>query len=262
MLVWRLASAAVGIPLLILIVVVGGRPFDAVLLLILATATAEFLHSAGVTSADPVLWLAVAAAGLLPLAALGPAGAIPLLLSAFLVLSLVAALKASAGGPVERWSLAVAVALYVGWLGSYFALLRHGPDGRAWLLFLLLVTFASDTGAYAVGRLLGRHRLAPRISPGKTVEGAVGGLLSAALVALIAGSLFSLSGQPLRLLSLGLIVSVAAQLGDLAESALKRRLDIKDAGRLLPGHGGLLDRLDSLLVAGTVVYYAVRWMNL
>ncbi|HTE84441.1 MAG TPA: CDP-archaeol synthase [Dehalococcoidia bacterium] len=262
MLARRLLSAAVGIPLLVLVIWAGGRSYDIVLALVLAAATAEFLHQAGLSPSDPLLWLTAATAGGLPLVI----GARPewtaMLLTAFLALSLVATLRFVSAGVFERWSLGVAVALYVGWLGRYWGLLRHGSSGRDWVLFVLLVTFASDTAAYATGRLLGRHRLAPRISPAKTVEGAVGGLAGATLVALLAGGILGLAQAPLRLLILGLLVSVAAQLGDLCESALKRRLDVKDAGWLLPGHGGLLDRLDSLLFAGAVVYYAVQWMSL
>jgi phosphatidate cytidylyltransferase len=262
MLARRLVSAAVGIPLLILTVFVGGRVYDVVLAVVLAAATAEFLYQAGVELRDPLLWLAAVAAAALPLAASEQGEPALLVLSIFLMLSLLGALKSYSSGKFERWSLSVAIAIYVGWLGSYFGLLRQAQGGRDWVLFLLLVTFASDTGAYAVGRLVGRHKLAPRISPGKTIEGAAGGLTAAALIAVLAGRLLALPGAPARLFALGLVLSVAAQLGDLAESALKRRLEIKDAGRLLPGHGGLLDRLDSLLFAGAVLYYAVRWMSL
>ncbi len=254
-------SAAVGIPLLLIVVVAGGRAYDVVLALVLAAAAIEFLLRAGLKPNEPLPWLAGATAGGLSLAA----GASPewtaALLTAFLVLSLLAALRSAATGPLECWSLSVAIALYAGWLGRYLALLRHGAGGREWVLLVLLVTFASDTGAYAVGKLLGRHRLAPSISPSKTIEGAVGGVLAAAVVAIL---LRAALGGHLRMaaLALGVAVSVAAQLGDLGESALKRRLNIKDAGWLLPGHGGLLDRLDSLLFAGAMVYYAVQWVSL
>jgi phosphatidate cytidylyltransferase len=120
----------------------------------------------------------------------------------------------------------------------------------------LLATFASDTAAYFIGRFFGRHKMAPRISPGKTWEGAVGGLIGAVIVSL----LFSLLG-PVRLhfgyltaALLGLLISVFGQAGDLAESLLKRNAGVKESGGLLPGHGGLLDRLDSVLFAGAVVY--------
>jgi phosphatidate cytidylyltransferase len=262
MLGWRLLSAAIGIPVLVLVVVLGGRVFDGALALVLAAATGEFLIQAGLRPADPLLWLAIAVAGALPITATARPELTLALLPAFVALSLVVALKPVGPGSVDRWSLSVAVALYIGVLGMYIGLLRHSPSGRPWVLFLLFVTFASDTGAYAVGRLTGRHRLAPQISPGKTVEGAIGGLIFGALVAAIAATALRLTAPPWVAAVLALLVSVAAQLGDLCESALKRRLGVKDAGRLVPGHGGLLDRLDSLLFAAAVVYYAVQWMSL
>jgi phosphatidate cytidylyltransferase len=257
-----MVSAAIGIPILVLLVVVGGRAFAVALSLILAAATAEFLFQSGIPARQPLLWLATLTAAVLPVAlVVSPASSIPVV-TLFLMLTLLAAIRLTAGSKFDYWSLAVALALYTGWLGSYFGLIRFGTNGREWMLFLLLATFASDTGAYAVGRLVGRHPLAPRVSPSKTIEGAFGGLAGSALVAILTGSVFRLSTSPWRLLALGVAVSVAAQLGDLAESALKRRLDIKDAGVLVPGHGGLLDRLDSLLFTGAVVYYAVRWISL
>ena len=130
------------------------------------------------------------------------------------------------------------------------------------VLLAILVTFASDTGAYCIGRLLGRHRLASALSPGKTIEGAAGGLITAALATIVLASLLNLSLSLLQALIVGLALSLAAQVGDLLESGLKRALNVKDAGVLVPGHGGLFDRLDSLLVVGAVLYYVLRWVSL
>jgi phosphatidate cytidylyltransferase len=145
--------------------------------------------------------------------------------------------------------------LYVGLLLSYLVVLRL-ESGRDWVFLALLATFGSDTAAFFVGRALGRHPLAPRISPGKTWEGAVAGLAGAIIVCL----LFTLPA-PWRLpidyvqaIVLGILVSVFGQLGDLAESLLKRNTGIKESGSLMPGHGGLLDRMDSVVFAGVVVY--------
>ena len=165
------------------------------------------------------------------------------------------------GGPV-----------YVGFLLAHIPLLAQIGDtgdlagygygyelGRSWLIFALLTTFATDSGAYFVGRLTGRHKMAPRLSPGKTWEGAAGGLAAALSVALL---LSLLPPQYLHLglawwqpALIGLAVGIAAQGGDLLESALKRFAGVKDAGRLFPGHGGMLDRLDSLLLTLPLVYY-------
>ncbi len=165
------------------------------------------------------------------------------------------------GGPV-----------YVGFLLAHIPLLAQIGDtgdlagygygyelGRSWLLFALLTTFATDSGAYFVGRLTGRHKMAPTLSPGKTWEGAAGGLAAALIAALL------LSLLPPQYLNLdlawwqpaliGMAVGIAAQGGDLLESALKRFAGVKDAGALFPGHGGMLDRLDSLLLTIPLVYY-------
>ncbi len=127
------------------------------------------------------------------------------------------------------------------------------PRGNYWILFLLLTVFVTDTGAFYCGRLFGRHKLYPAISPGKTWEGAVGGLVSS----LLAGAWFLkiLALEPLGVAALGLIaaLSVAGQIGDLAESMVKRAYGVKDSGRLLPGHGGLLDRVDGVLFAAPVL---------
>ena len=125
------------------------------------------------------------------------------------------------------------------------------------IFFLLLVTSAADTGAYYVGTLYGRHRLAPTISPKKTVEGLVGGLIGAIIVAYAAHWWFLPELSGLDCLILGTILTITGLWGDLAESAMKRSVGMKDSGGILPGHGGMLDRLDSLLFTAPVFYYYV-----
>lgn len=185
-----------------------------------------------------------------------------ILLASAVVLSLIwLLLRPQKEGAFIGWAWTIGGILYVGWLLSYFVGLRGLDDGRNWVFLALLVTFGSDTAAYFVGRALGRHKLAPRISPGKTWEGTIAGFLGAIIVAL----LFTLP-TPLQLpigcgqaILLGFLVSLFGQLGDLAESLLKRNTGIKDSGSLLPGHGGFLDRIDSIVFAGVVVYYYVVW---
>jgi phosphatidate cytidylyltransferase len=145
--------------------------------------------------------------------------------------------------------------LYTGWMLSFLVDLRL-EAGRNWVFFALFTTFGSDTTAYFVGRVLGKHRLAPQISPHKSWEGAIGGLLGAAAVSL----LFTLSTPLQIMLSIGqgvvraLLVSIFGQIGDLAESLLKRNTGVKESGASIPGHGGFLDRMDSVVFAGVVVY--------
>lgn len=144
------------------------------------------------------------------------------------------------------------------------ATLHAMDDGVYKLLFLLFLVFAADTGAYLAGRNLGRHKLAPGISPGKTVEGAIGGLLLCAAWALTAGVYaFSVSGSTLGgLLVLSLVVALASIVGDLTESMFKRMAGIKDSGTILPGHGGILDRVDSILAAAPVMVLGLILLEL
>ena len=212
----RVASAAVGLPLLFLVLWAGGLVFAAVAVVAALIALREMLdllrrartvRGGGPVVLDGVRVLAGVACVALPFAAL--------------------------------------------------IALRLDDAGLQWTALAFLVTFATDTGAYAVGRAVGRRKLAPSISPGKTWEGAVGGLVGAAAAA--AALVVLLDGIESRLLpavALGLGIGVVAQAGDLLESKVKRLADAKDSGRLIPGHGGLLDRLDSLLPVFPLVYYS------
>jgi phosphatidate cytidylyltransferase len=157
---------------------------------------------------------------------------------------------------LSDWALTLTPPLYVGALLGYYALLRQRPDGAFWVQLVLGCTWAADTGAYLVGRRWGRTRLAPTLSPAKSVEGALGGLAgSAGLAVVVALVAPGARGSLPLLVGLGLLVGVAGPTGDLVESWIKRQLGAKDASGLLLGHGGLLDRMDSLLATGMVAYY-------
>jgi phosphatidate cytidylyltransferase len=227
----------------------------------------------------------VAAKGVSPLTYFGLTGAllfilsphfaydllIPLLLTLIVILPLIGLLlRPQKEQAFVSWAWTIAGILYVGWLLSYWVALRGletpaMPDaGRNWVFFALFITFASDISAFFVGRALGKHHLAPRISPGKTWEGAVAGVFGAILVSLLFVLPTSL-GLPLswwQAILLGLVVSVFGQLGDLVESLFKRNMGAKEASKLIPGHGGALDRIDSIVFAGVVVYYYVIWVAL
>jgi phosphatidate cytidylyltransferase len=189
----------------------------------------------------------------------------PILVTSGVVLSLVWLLvRPKREGAFLDWAWTLGGILYIGWLLSYFVGLRGLEDGRNWVLLALAVTFASDTAAYFTGKALGRHKLAPTISPGKSWEGTIGGFIGAIIIAL----LFTLS-TPLQLpigygqaVLLGFLISLFGQLGDLVESLLKRNTGVKDSGSWLAGHGGFLDRIDSVVFAGVVVYYYVVWVVL
>ncbi|CUH96125.1 putative membrane protein [Propionispora sp. 2/2-37] len=158
---------------------------------------------------------------------------------------------------------------YIGMTFSYLLWLRFIDEGRyfhtlwgnvsagtvyIWLPFI--GTWANDTFAFFVGSVLGKHKLCPAISPGKTVEGAVGGVVGSLLALTISGRVFALPLE--HSIVIGLLVGIFAPLGDLTESAIKRFCDVKDSGKALPGHGGILDRFDSIMFAAPVVYYYVR----
>ena len=148
----------------------------------------------------------------------------------------------------------VAGVLYIALALSFFVMIRNSPDGIFWVFYILCMVFACDTGAFYIGSYFGKHKLCPAVSPGKTVEGFLGGMVSVFVV----GSIFKMYLMPSSFWGYSLcfffLISIAAPLGDLFESMLKRTANVKDSGVLLPGHGGILDRIDALLFALPVAY--------
>ncbi len=243
----RLASAALLGPVVLGCIWLGGAWFSAMIALTMLGLGWEWVRMAGIGwlsgqgAALPVS--VVAASGL---AALGmPMAALLLLLPAAV------AAHVLAGRPQARF-LAAGV-LYLGLAGVALITLRQDPEvGRANLVFIILVVWASDSAAYMAGRALGGRKLAPAISPGKTWSGALGGLLGAMLV----GALAALLVAPAAPIAMAALVAgalgVLSQAGDLLESGIKRHYGVKDSSRLIPGHGGLLDRLDGILAVAPV----------
>jgi len=148
--------------------------------------------------------------------------------------------------------------MYVAFLGSYLVLLRGRPDGVQLVFLLVLVAWAGDTGAFTFGTWMGKHQLSTRISPKKTIEGALGGLVCGVLIAVVCKLFFLQKLSLLHCLMIGFGLNITNQFGDLCESFIKRACDVKDSGTLFPGHGGVLDRIDSLLFAGPFLYYYVN----
>ncbi|OAT85858.1 phosphatidate cytidylyltransferase [Desulfotomaculum copahuensis] len=252
----RILSAAAGIPLIILAVWHGGI---ALLLLVAVLMLLGILEIVGIferLNLRPPLWLAMLGSLLLLGSAYlykdeGFAAAITLVVILFLAVTV---LLYPGYTPVDG-AAALLATLYIG-LFAYLYLMRLFDAGWIWLTFTLAGTWASDTLAYFVGRSLGRHHLAPVLSPGKTVEGAAGGVAGSVLAALVFLYLYPfLPRGPVLLL--GVLLGAAAQVGDLVESAFKRQAGVKDAGGLIPGHGGILDRFDSMLFTAPLVYYFV-----
>lgn len=274
----RVAVAAVGVPLALGAVFAGGWVLAGLLALVSVLAVLEFYRMGEQKGARPLRGIGAAgAAGFVLLAALSPGagaeGAGWDVYLALLVLVTAASaiwLRGSGGEPFLSVSTTVFGAAYTGALLAYGLFLRHlpGVDG-AWhgtaLLFLpVLLTWSSDTFAYFAGRRWGRRKLIPRVSPGKTVEGSLGALLGTTLVAVgYSRVLYLFPAYTLGLVEavgIGILVSVAAQVGDLTESLLKRDAGVKDSGTLLPGHGGALDRFDSLFFTLPLTYVFLRYV--
>jgi phosphatidate cytidylyltransferase len=180
------------------------------------------------------------------------------ILSLLLLASLVWQLfQVDSPAPTVDWALTVAGGLYIGWSLAHLVALRQLENGLGWVWLALLATWGADTFAYLVGRKWGRHKLWPRLSPKKTWEGLIGSIGGGLVGAAGAAALFNLDWGASLLI--GAIVPVVGMFGDVSISMMKRQVGVKDSSNLLPGHGGMLDRLDSLLFVNIVVYYYVVW---
>lgn len=162
--------------------------------------------------------------------------------------------------PVGDWALTILGGLYIGWMGSHFLRLRELDNGLWWSLTTYGSTWLADSGAYFVGRAWGRHKLAPRLSPGKTWEGSLGGLVIGTLSTALLAGLFGVGVW--HGVALGVLVAVISPIGDLGISMVKRQVGAKDSSRLIPGHGGVLDKIDTLLVSVSIATYYAMWIAL
>ncbi|MDH3996260.1 MAG: phosphatidate cytidylyltransferase, partial [Desulfobulbaceae bacterium] len=149
--------------------------------------------------------------------------------------------------------------IYIGFCSAHLILLYSLPQGIYWLLVLTAITVSSDSGAYYVGRSLGKTKLYPALSPGKTRAGAVGGIMGGMLGGLLVAAILFAEVNLAMVAILSLVLSAIGIIGDLIESLIKRVSGVKDSGQILPGHGGLLDRCDSLLLTAPALYYALLW---
>lgn len=263
----RLLTAIVALPLVVILIKVGGLAFFALVATILTAAVIEFcqlVEKAQFRPALPfalgVLWVLLLDAQFPSQQLLGPG------VSLMLLGSLAWQLAHRQGSPVADWALTIVGAFYIGWCGAHLLRMRSLPDGLWWVMTVLPSIWLADSGAYLVGRSWGRHKMVPTLSPGKTWEGYVGGIVFGALLTMGLAALWSLAAGPLGPrpvdgLSIGLIVSALAPAGDLAISMIKRQVGAKDSGILFPGHGGALDRIDSLLWAVILGYYYIIWFR-
>jgi phosphatidate cytidylyltransferase len=259
----RAGTAAIGVPLVLGVNYVGGyvlAAFVGVAAAVGAWECARLLTSAGVRGLYALTVPAAVATAVLPVRLAHPQAAWIGIIVLVLVL---------VGGyyllphvyPSARpgWFLNVMPPVYVGLLLGHLHLLRTIHRGQWWVFVVLLMTWAYDTGAYLAGSYFGRHPFMKYVSARKTLEGVVGGLVASTLAGFAA--IPALGLEPWQAPILGFLMGIATQLGDLIESMLKRQAGAKDSGTLLPGHGGLLDRIDGLLLSGALGYYAAVAMG-
>jgi phosphatidate cytidylyltransferase len=258
--VWqRMLTAAVFIPLFVWALMRGpALLFDAFVVALAAAAAWELARLFERAGHATHRWLSVALTILVTASFTvpdrGPLGALALAV----VLALSAPLVQGAAPATEPAVTTMLAVTYAGWLLGHAVLLRDRPQGAALVLFLVGVTWVGESAAYAVGSAVGRRKLAPTISPAKTVEGAVAQVIASTIAAVALSPWLLRAWFPGIAIGAGLLLGVLAQVGDLAESAIKRSLGAKDTGGLIPGHGGVLDRLDGLLFGAPALLYYTR----
>ncbi len=260
----RILTAIVLVPLGVGMIALGGWPYNLFIMLILGLAAWEY-------------WRLFRDGGYHPSAVLLVGGTLAMLLTrilwgmayaeALLALGVMAAMglqvfnyRSSQQTAALDFNINLGGLLYLGWLGSFLISLRALPDGQWWFLTVLPAIWLCDAGAYLVGSRIGRHRMAPLISPKKSWEGYLAGIVTGILGAAALASLWHLRAPTVtveKALLIGAVVSVLSPLGDLGESMLKRGFGLKDSGQILPGHGGVMDRIDSWLWAAPIGYYLI-----
>lgn len=254
----RILTAAVGLPALFAVVWLGDPLISIAASIAAVTGVLEFYFLIGMRWRSPatlagLIFTALFLAGVIFLDAV----VLPVLAVASVALCLgILYLKQrqplSFVGPVMWGGLG---AFLITWPLAHLVLLRDLSEGRDWVFYTLATVFAADSGAYFIGKAFGQRKLAPRISPNKTMEGAGGGIAAAVISGTVVHSLTGLPGTLAAIAALSAVIALVSMAGDLAESYLKRRVGAKESGKLMPGHGGVLDRLDSVVFTVPLVYY-------
>jgi phosphatidate cytidylyltransferase len=262
--------ALVGAPLTVALIFIGGWVFAAALSAVAAIGAWEILRMARTGGSDPLEIPAIVLTAAIPLAVhasyLG-VFQVTVTMAVLVFLALLASVIWARGverKPLVSFGVTIACIIYPALVAYMYPIRYHGYAvgalaGTVLVMFPIAVTWATDTGAYAFGRMFGKHKLIPAVSPAKTVEGAIGGLFVAILGAWIYAQFLlkpfaQLGLSPIGIVIFGIAIGVFGQLGDLAESLLKRDAGVKDSSKLLPGHGGILDRFDSLLFVLPVAF--------
>jgi phosphatidate cytidylyltransferase len=260
----RLISALILLPIGIAVIFIGGGLFDLAIALIFSLAVYEFVQLMKIGKFAPNLIFATAFVWVLLLDAVLPRLALSRpALALLLIAALTWQMRYRTGSPTANWALTVAGGIYLGVAGAHFILLRELNNGAWWLLLALTGTWLADSGAYFIGRKFGVHKMTPTLSPKKSWEGLAGGIGFAvilnALLALALSQILNIYLPWWAGAMLGLIGALIGVLGDLSISMIKREVGAKDTGNIIPGHGGVLDRLDSLLFTIIVSYYFILW---
>ncbi|HTP10724.1 MAG TPA: phosphatidate cytidylyltransferase [Anaerolineae bacterium] len=261
----RLISALILLPIGIAVILIGGGLFDLAMAFIFTLAVYEFVQLMKAGKFAPNLIFAVAFVWVLLLDAVLPRLAISRpALALLLIAALTWQMRHREGSPTANWALTVAGGVYLGVAGAHFILIRQLNNGEWWLLLALAGTWLADSGAYLIGRKFGVHKMTPALSPKKSWEGLAGGVVFGvicdALLAVVLSLALNISIPWWAGAVLGLIGALIGVLGDLSISMIKREVGAKDTGHIIPGHGGVLDRLDSLLFTMIVSYYFIVWV--
>ena len=266
----RVIVAAILLPIGLALIYFGGWAFAAMVALILGLAAWEYgrLFQAG--DFHPAAVLLIGGSVLLALGRAwdsfaSAAWIISLLVLASMIYHMIT-YERGRDQAASDFATTLSGIFYIGWLGAYLISLRDLPNGMWWVLIVLPSVWLADSGAYFVGRAIGKRKFSPRLSPKKTWEGYIGGVVvgtfGAALLAFVWNLFEPGVMTPLYGALLGLILSAITPLGDLGESMVKRQFGIKDSSNLIPGHGGVFDRIDSWLWAGVIGYYVIQWLIL
>ena len=270
----RLLVTVILLPVGLYLINLGGVPFFALILLFLGLAAWEYAQLFKAGGFRPSAWVMVGGVAALLLGRFlnfddNPFAWDSLILAFLVILAMtVHLIDYERGAPYSGTDFAITVSgtVYLGFVGGYLLPLRYLPDGLWWFLTVLPALWFADSGAYFVGKAIGKRRFSPRLSPKKTWEGYLGGVLlgtaGGALMPVILGAIAADPIAPTPALGaiIGLIVSIVTPFGDLGQSMIKRQVGIKDSSNILPGHGGIFDRIDSWIWAAVIGYYLVGWL--
>ncbi|MBP1692990.1 MAG: hypothetical protein H6Q37_873 [Chloroflexi bacterium] len=279
MLAKRVLVVIVLLPIGLALIYLGGWAYTGLIALILGLAAWEYVRLFRSGGYQPATFLIVAVSVLMPLARGWKAFSLDgLILGCFILISMayhVFAYERGRDQAATDFAITIAGGVYLGFVGSYLVSLRNLPEGLWWVLLALPSVWLADSGAYFIGRSFGRHKMSKRVSPKKSWEGYFGGILVGIIgTALLAMLWQYLAGRwptqlgsaslitPMNGAILGLILSLLTVFGDLGESMIKRQVGVKDSGSLLPGHGGVFDRIDSWLWAGIISYFVIFYFFL